>query len=393
MDGLAPGSGILPGRRARRWLEPQPQGGTQVKAAILNEYQTPLSIEDVQIDPPKAGEVKVRVSATGVCHSDYHVMKGEWKFGLPVLLGHEASGIVEEVGPGVDGIKPGDRAVLSFRPWCGRCRLCIVGKSVLCEGHTGDRFKMHDGTSRVHRNGEDIGVLGRMGSFAEYVVIPAEQVVPIEQEIDMESLALIGCAVTTGVGAVLNTAKVEPGSTVAVIGCGGVGLNVVQGAAVAGASKIIAVDLLDNKLDYAASFGATHLVNGSNGDAVEQVREIAGGGVDYAFEVIGNYRTVEQAIKMIRQAGTAVIVGMAPQNQTAGFDPLLFVQKEARLLGSWYGSVRPRLDFHRFVEMTLAGRLKVKEMITRRYSLDQINEAYDSLGRGEVARSVVTFPS
>jgi len=363
-----------------------------VKAAILHDYQTPLSIEEVQLDPPKAGEVKVRVAATGVCHSDYHVMKGEWKFPLPVLLGHEASGYVEEVGPGVTGIKPGDRAALSFRPWCGRCRLCIMGKSVLCEGHTGDRFKMHDGTSRVHRNGQDIGVLGRMGSFAEYVVMPAEQVVPVEQDFDMDALALIGCAVTTGVGAVLNTARVEPGSTVAVIGCGGVGLNVVQGAAIAGASKIIAVDLLDNKLDYASSFGATHLVNGSKGDAVEQVRDLTGGGVDYAFEVIGNHRTVEQAIQMIRQAGTAVLVGMAPQNQTAGFDPLLFVQKEARLLGSWYGSVRPRLDFARFIEMTLAGKLKVKEMITRSYTLDQINEAYDSLGRGEVARSVITFP-
>ena len=151
-----------------------------MKAAILNDYQTPLSIEEVEIDPPKAGEVKVRIAATGVCHSDYHVMKGEWKFGVPVLLGHEASGIVEEVGPGVTGIKPGDRAALSFRPWCGRCRYCIIGKSVLCDGYTGDRFKMHDGTSRVHRNGEDIRVLGRMGSFAEYVVMPAEQVVPID---------------------------------------------------------------------------------------------------------------------------------------------------------------------------------------------------------------------
>jgi len=363
-----------------------------MKAAILNDYQTPLSIEDVQIDPPKAGEVKVKIAATGVCHSDYHVMKGEWKFPLPVLLGHEASGIVEEVGPGVVGLKPGDRAALSFRPWCGRCRMCIIGRPVLCQGYTGDRFKMTDGTARVHRDGRDIGVLGRMGSFAEYVVMPAEQVVPVEQDIDMGALALIGCAVTTGVGAVLNTAKVEPGSTVAVIGCGGVGLNVVQGAAVAGASRIIAVDLLDNKLDYASSFGATDLVNGSKGDAVEQVQELTGGGVDYAFEVIGNARTVEQAIKMIRPAGTTVIVGMAPQNQLASFDPLLFVQKEARLLGSWYGSVRPRLDFERFIRMTLDGKLKVKEMITRRYSLDEINEAYDSLGRGEVARSVVTFP-
>lgn len=369
-----------------------PPWRTPLKAAILNDYQTPLSIEDVTIDPPKAGEVKVRIAATGVCHSDYHVMKGEWKFGVPVLLGHEASGIVEEVGPGVTGIKPGDKAALSFRPWCGRCRNCISGSSVLCTGYTGDRFKMHDGTSRVHRGTEDIGVLGRMGSFAEYVVMPAEQVVPVEQDIDLDSLALIGCAVTTGVGAVLNTAKVTPGSTVAVIGCGGVGLNVVQGAAVAGASRIIAVDLLDNKLDYAGSFGATDLVNGSKGDAVEQVVELTNGGVDYAFEVIGNYRTVEQAIKMIRPAGTAVIVGMAPQNQTAGFDPLLFVQKEAKLLGSWYGSARPRLDFQRFIDMTLAGKLKVKEMISARYPLEQINEAYDRLGRGEVARSLVTFP-
>ena len=363
-----------------------------MKAAILNDYQTPLSIEDVTIDSPKAGEVKVRIGATGVCHSDYHVMKGEWKFGVPILLGHEAAGIVEEVGAGVTGIKPGDKAALSFRPWCGRCRSCITGSAVLCTGHTGDRFKMHDGTARVHRGSEDINILGRMGSFAEYVVMPAEQVVPIQQDIDLESLALIGCAVTTGVGAVLNTAKVTPGSTVAVIGCGGVGLNVVQGAVIAGASRIIAVDLLDNKLDYASSFGATDLVNGSKGDAVEQVIDLTDGGVDYVFEVIGNSRTVEQAIKMIRPAGTAVIVGMAPQDQTAGFDPLMFVQKEATLLGSWYGSSRPRLDFHRFIDMTLAGKLKVKEMISARYPLDQINEAYDSLGRGEVARSVVTFP-
>ncbi|MCC6174735.1 MAG: Zn-dependent alcohol dehydrogenase [Chloroflexi bacterium] len=363
-----------------------------MKAAILNAYQTPLDIEEVQIDPPKENEVKVKVAATGVCHSDYHVMKGEWKFPLPVLLGHEASGYVDEVGPGVTAVKPGDRVALSFRPWCGRCRMCILGRTVLCEGYTGDRFKMPDGTSRVHRNGQDIPVLGRMGSFAEYVVMPVEQVVPITQDISMEELCLIGCAVTTGVGAVLNAANVEPGATVAVIGCGGVGLNVIQGAALVNASKIIAVDLLDNKLDYAASFGATDLVNASKGDAVEQVRDLTGGGVDYAFEVIGNARTVEQAIQMTRVAGTAVIVGMAPQGQTAGFDPLVFVQKETKLLGTWYGGARPRLDFQRFVDLTLAGKLKVKEMISRTYSLDEINEAYDRLGRGEVARSVITFP-
>ena len=363
-----------------------------MKAAILNDYQTPLSIEDVTIDSPKAGEVKVRIAATGVCHSDYHVMKGEWKFGVPVILGHEASGIVEEVGSGVTGIVPGDHAALSFRPWCGRCRLCILGRSVMCEGYTGDRFKMHDGTSRVHRGSEDLNVLGRMGSFAEYVVMPAEQVVPVRKDIPLDELAIIGCAVTTGVGAVLNTAKVEAGATVAVIGCGGVGLNVIQGAALAGASRIIAVDLLDNKLAYAKQFGATDTVNGTSGDAVGQVREMTGGGVDYAFEVIGNARTAEQAIEMTRQAGTAVIVGMAPQHQQAKFDPLLFVQKETRLLGSWYGSARPRLDFQRFIDLTVAGKLKVREMISEKYTLDQINEAYDRLGRGEVARSVIEFP-
>jgi S-(hydroxymethyl)glutathione dehydrogenase/alcohol dehydrogenase len=362
-----------------------------MKAALLLDYGQPLSIEQVDIDPPQAGEVRVRIGATGVCHSDYHVIKGEWKYGVPILLGHEAAGIVEEIGPGVTGIKPGDHAVLSFRPACGVCRLCSMGRSVLCEGYTGDRFKMHDGTARVHRDGQDIPVLGRMGSFAEQVVMPAEQVIPVRHDVSMEVLALIGCAVTTGVGAVINAARVEPGSTVAVIGCGGVGLNVIQGAALVNASRIIAVDLLDNKLEYARQFGATHTVNGSGGDAVQQVRELSGGGVDYAFEVIGNGKTVEQAIQMTRTAGTACIVGMAPQGSQASFDPLLFVTRETRLIGTWYGSARPRLDFPRMVELTLAGKLKVEELISRRYTLDQINEGFERLGRGEVARGVIVF--
>jgi len=362
-----------------------------MKAAVLDQYQQPLSVQDVTIDPPRAGEVQVRIGATGVCHSDYHVIKGEWKYGLPMILGHEAAGVVEAVGPNVSGVQPGDHAVLSFRPACGVCRLCALGRTVLCEGRTGDRFKMHDGTARVHRNGEDLSVLGRVGSFAEQVVVPAEQVVPVRKDVSMEVLALIGCAVTTGVGAVVNAAKVEPGSTVAVIGCGGVGLNVIQGAALVNAGRIIAVDLLDNKLEYARQFGATDVVNGSNGDAVEQVRELTGGGVDYAFEVIGNGKTVEQAIQMTRVAGTACVVGMAPQGSQATFDPLLLVTKETKLIGTWYGSARPRIDFPRMVELTLAGKLKVEELISRRYSLDQINEGFERLGRGEVARGVIVF--
>src|SRR5262249_18166985 len=187
-----------------------------MKAAVLNDYGQPMRIEDVTIDPPRSGEVLVRIGATGVCHSDYHVIKGEWKYDLPMILGHEAAGVVEAVGPNVSGVQPGDHAVLSFRPACGVCRLCAQGRGVLFEGRTNGRFKMHDGTARVHRNGEDLSVLGRVGSFAEQVVIPAEQVVPVRKDVSMEVLALIGCAVTTGVGAVVNAAKVEPGSTVAV---------------------------------------------------------------------------------------------------------------------------------------------------------------------------------
>jgi S-(hydroxymethyl)glutathione dehydrogenase / alcohol dehydrogenase len=362
-----------------------------MKAAVLNDYGAPLELEEIKIDPPRAGEVQVRIGATGVCHSDYHVIKGEWKYGLPMILGHEAAGVVEAVGPGVTGVTPGDHAVLSFRPACGQCRLCSMGRSVLCEGRTGDRFKMFDGTARVHRNGEDINVLARVGSFAEQVVVAAEQVIPVRKDVPMDILALIGCAVTTGVGAVINAAKVEPGSTVAVIGCGGVGLNVIQGAALVNAGRIIAVDLLDNKLEYARQFGATDTVNAGSGDAVEQVRKLTGGGVDYAFEVIGNGKTVEQAIQMTRTAGTACIVGMAPQGTLSSFDPLMFVNKETKLIGTWYGSARPRIDFPRIIELTLAGKLKVNELISRRYSLDQINEGFERLGRGEVARGVIVF--
>ena len=364
-----------------------------MKAAVLNDYEQPLSIEEVRIDAPRAREVKVRIGATGVCHSDYHLIKGEWRYGVPMILGHEAAGVVEEVGPDVTSVTPGDHAILSFRPSCGSCRLCTIGRSVMCEGYTGNRFMMHDGTARVHRNGEDLLVMGRMGSFAEYVVMPAEQVIPVRKDVPMEVLALIGCAVTTGVGAVINAAKVEPGASVAVIGCGGVGLNVIQGAGLVSAGRIIAVDLLDNKLEYARQFGATDTVNASQGDAVEQVRELTGGGVDYAFEVIGNGRTVEQAIEMTRVGGTACIVGMAPQNSRASFDPLLFVTKETKLIGTWYGSARPRTDFPRLIELTRAGKLKVEEMISRRYTLDQINEGFERLGRGEVARGVITFPA
>jgi S-(hydroxymethyl)glutathione dehydrogenase / alcohol dehydrogenase len=311
-----------------------------MKAAVLNGFGQPLDLEEIEIDPPRTGEVQLRIGATGVCHSDYHVIKGEWKYDLPMILGHEAAGVVEVVGPNVTGVQPGDHAVLSFRPACGVCRLCAMGRSVLCEGRTGERFKMHDGTARVHRNGQDLQVLGRMGSFAERVVVPAEQVVPVRKDVSMEVLALIGCAVTTGVGAVINAARVEPGSTVAVIGCGGVGLNVIQGAALVNAGRIIAVDLLPNKLEYARQFGATDTVNAGEGNPVEQVRALTGGGVDYAFEVVGQAATIRTAWDALAPGGTAIVVGLTPAGVEVSLPAIEFLSEKS-VVGSYYGSSDP----------------------------------------------------
>ena len=330
-----------------------------MKAVVYTRYGPPevLRFTDVEVPVPKDNEVLVRVRAVSINRSDWETLRGK-----PLY----------------------SRIAGPFRPRHHILGSDIAGQVEAAGGHT-----------TLFQPGDDVfaDILNQMGGFAEYAVMPAQQVVPIQADVDMASLALIGCAVTTGVGAVLNTAKVESGSTVAVIGTGGVGLNVVQGAVVAGASRIFAIDLLDNKLDYAGSFGATDLVNGAKSDPVQQVLELTGGlGVDYVFEAIGNVRATEQAIQMSARGGTVTLVGMAPQKQAATFDPLLFVQKETRMLGCFYGSFRPKLDFLRYVDMVVKGRLKVKELISRRYALDEINEAYDRLGRGEVARSVITFP-
>ncbi len=362
-----------------------------MKAAVLNDYEQPLSIEEVRIDAPRAREVKVRIGATGVCHSDYHLIKGEWRYGVPMILGHEAAGVVEEVGPDVTSVTPGDHAILSFRPSCGSCRLCTIGRSVMCEGYTGNRFMMHDGTARVHRNGEDLLVMGRMGSFAEYVVMPAEQVIPVRKDVPMEVLALIGCAVTTGVGAVINAAKVEPGASVAVIGCGGVGLNVIQGCRIAGAATIIAVDIAPQKLDLAAAFGATHQIDAGRQDVVSTVRRLTHGGADYAFEVIGNTRTIRQAYDSIHRGGTAVVVGEAAPGDEVKIDAFTLPMMEKTLKGSFYGSTRPRVDMPKLIDLYVAGKLKLDELITRTVRLDEVNEAFAAMERGEVARSVIAY--
>src|SRR2546427_3447116 len=311
---------------------------------------------------------------------------------LPMVLGHEAAGVVEEVGPGVSNVRRGDHIIFSFRPHCGRCFYCSSGRSILCDGYASARFVMLDGTHRLRRNGQDINQMARLGTFAESVVCPAEMLVPISRDMPWPQAALIGCAVPTGVGAVTRCAQVEAGASVLVIGCGGVGLNVVQGAKLAGAATIVAADLLDGKLAYAKEFGATHTVNASSANVVEFARSLTGGrGVDYAFDAIGGEQTTLQILDAIRPGGTAVIVGMAAMAVRAPVTPYMMALQEKCLRGTMYGSVRPNLDFPALVELYLQGRLKIDELVSRTYRLEQINEGFQALRSGQVARGVVVF--
>src|SRR5881409_2857559 len=363
-----------------------------MKAAILYKANTPLEVVDVEQQGPQAGEARVRVMATGVCHSDWHVINGDWTLPLPMVLGHEAAGIVEEVGPGVSTVRRGDHIIFSFRPQCGRCFYCASGRSILCDGYASPRFVLLDGTHRLRRNGQDINQLARLGTFAEHVVCPAEMLVPIYTDMPWPQAALIGCAVPTGVGAVTRCAQVEAGASVVVIGCGGVGLNVVQGARLAGARMIIACDLLDNKLEYAREFGATHTIDAGRQSVVDTVRGLTGGrGADYAFDAIGGEATTLQILDAIRPGGTAVIVGMAAMNVRAPITPYAMALQEKTLRGTMYGSVRPNLDFPWLCDQYLAGNLKVDELVSRTYKLEEINEGFSALRGGQVARGVVVF--
>jgi len=363
----------------------------QIKAAVLYEANTPLVIETLELDDPKEGEVLVRLASAGVCHSDYHVMKGEWKTPLPMVLGHEAAGVVEKVGPGVTLSQPGDHVILNFRPNCGWCRYCTIGRPVLCNGADTDRWMMFDGTPRLHKGKQDIYHFARTASFAEYAVVPQSGAVPVREDMPLDKACLVGCSVMTGVGSVINTAKVEPGSSVMVIGCGGVGLNVIQGARLAGAARIIAVDVLENKLAYAREFGATDIIDASHGDTAARVRNMTDGGVDYAFEAIGNSRTILQAYESTCRGGVTTVVGMAAEDDAVAINALSLPRTEKTIMGSYYGSARPWVDLPRMVDLYMSGQLEVDSLISRTYPLDDINIAYDALGKGEVARSILLY--
>lgn len=358
-----------------------------MKAAVMYGVGQPLVIEDLDIQEPQAGEVLIKTSASGVCHSDLHFMEGTWMFPTPVVLGHESAGIVEKVGPGVTNVKPGDRVVIAFVASCGTCDRCITGRPNLCSNAS-----PMGRVGRISKGGTPVFQFAGMGAFGAQQIVDAKACVHVPDGVPMEVACLVGCSVMTGVGAVSNTAKIPVGSTVAVVGAGGVGLNIIQGARLAGASRIIAVDLLENKLAAAREFGATDTVDGSQGDPVAQVAALTGGGVDFAFEAIGLTKTAEQCFAMVKRGGTAVVVGMLPLTSSltlaqAGTSFL----GEKGIIGSYYGSTRQTYDMPWLMELYRQKRLKIDELISRRYELGQINEAYAALKNGEVNRSVIMF--
>lgn len=359
-----------------------------MRAAVLPIIPSELEIGEVIVDKPQRREVLVRTVAAGLCHSDLHFMEGKYAHDTPTVPGHEAAGIVEAVGEDVTELKPGDHVIGCLSIFCGRCEYCLSGRPVLCTRQGLEREVGQP--SRLAWNGQPIHQFLRLSAFAEYMLVHENTLVKIREDMPLDRAALIGCAVTTGLGAVFNTAKVTPGSSVAVIGCGGVGLNSVQGARIAGAGRIIAIDTMPWKLELARQFGATDLIDATAGDPVAQVLELTGGGVEYAFEAIGLKVTAEQSFAMLRKGGTATIIGMIPEGQKIELPGSEFLD-EKKIQGSNMGSNRFRVDMPRYVDLYLSGRLKLDELVSEHITLDDINQGFDAMRRGAVARSVIAF--
>ena len=359
-----------------------------MKAAVLREVGSPLTIEDVSVDNPKSHEVLVRTAACGVCHSDLHYIEGLYAAPMPTILGHESAGVVEKVGSEVTYVKPGDHVITCLSVFCGHCEFCTTGRPYSCQNPETGRSS--DEKPRLAQEHNDVHQFYSLSSFAEQMLIHEHALVKIRPDMPLDRAALIGCGVTTGFGAVINTADIEVGSSVAVIGCGGVGLSAINGAAIAGAGRIIAVDINGAKDNLAKRFGATDFVDASKGDPVEQIKELTGGGVEYSFEALGLKKTSEQAFAMLRPSGVATIIGMVPEGQMIeihGADLL----DDKRLQGSNMGSNHFRRDMPRYVEFYLDGKLHLDDMISRRIKLEQINEAFEEMKTGAVARSVIVF--
>jgi|SRR5579885_157403 S-(hydroxymethyl)glutathione dehydrogenase/alcohol dehydrogenase len=362
-----------------------------MKAAIFHQPGQPHSFEEVDIDQPQGREVLVRTAACGVCHSDASVAEGKVPVPTPMILGHEPAGIVEAVGADVTELKPGDHVIARLGLYCGRCPHCLSGHPNRCNNRAAMQRRPGQRPRMLYRGNQITGVTGDGAGFAEKMLTHEHGFVKIPDDVPLEAAALVGCAVVTGVGAVLNTAKVEPGATVAVFGAGGIGLSAIQGARLAGARRIIAVDVNESKLAAARRFGATHTVDASSGDPVEAIRKLSGGdGVDYAFEAIGLKQTAEQCIASLTVGGVATIIGMMGAGQKIEIDAMSLMA-EKRVQGCLMGSVRFPIDAPRYIEFYRQGRLLLDEMVTRRIRLEQLDDAFAAINRGEVLRSVIMF--
>jgi S-(hydroxymethyl)glutathione dehydrogenase / alcohol dehydrogenase len=360
-----------------------------MKAAVFHGPNQPLSIEDVELDKPHDREVLIKTVASGVCHSDLHFVDGFYPYPAPAVLGHEAAGIIEAVGKQVTYVKPGDHVICCLSVFCGNCESCMSGHPNRCSNKAATQRSPQD-KPRISQKGKPVNQFLDISSYCEKMLLHENAVVKIREDLPLDRAALIGCGVTTGVGAVLNTAKIEPGSTVAVFGAGGVGLAAIQGARIAGARKIIAVDMFEGKLAMAKRLGATDTVDASNSDPVDEIRKMTGGGVDYSFEAIGLKKVAEQAFNALKAGGTATVIGMIPVGQKVELDGYMFLT-ERKLQGSNMGSNRFRIDMPRYIDFYLQGRLNLDDMISRRGKLEDVNEAFRAMKAGEVARTVLMF--
>ncbi|MGB1251238.1 MAG: Zn-dependent alcohol dehydrogenase [Candidatus Promineifilaceae bacterium] len=359
-----------------------------MKAAVCREFGQPMLVEELTLEAPKTGEIKVKVHACAICHSDILAWSGGWGGSLPAVYGHEAAGIVEEIGEGVTAVKVGDPVVVTLVRSCGRCFFCVKGQSHLCEG----TFALQSETRLSDANGEPVLQALNTAGFAEYVIVDQSQVAIVPGDMRMDSASLLACGVITGLGAVTNTAQMPYGSSVVVIGCGGVGLSAIQGAALSGGQPIIAVDLVDSKLDAALEFGATHTINPLNEDALARVKELTNGrGADYVFMAAGSGKAIEQGLDLMRIGGTLCLVGMPASGVKMIVEAANFAGYSQSILGSKMGSTSLQIDIPKLVELYQQGRLKLDEMVTKHYKLEEINEAIAAVERGEALRNVIVF--
>ena len=365
----------------------------KARAVICRELNKPVVVEEISVEAPRRGEVSVKIGACGVCHSDLSATNGTIQMALPLILGHEGAGEIVEVGEGVSEFTLGDHVVANFVYMCGRCRYCAAGRPSLCLEQGKAITTLPDGSLRTRdASGNPLNIFSGCGVMAEYATVSAANVVKVDAAVPLDRAALIGCAVTTGVGAVFNTARVRPGSVVAVFGCGGVGLNAVQGARIAGAARIIAIDTLQSKLDLARVFGATDtLLAGPGEDLARPLKKMTGGGPDYAFECVGNGQLAAMAYRALAKGGVAVVVGVAKRDDTTSITTLSLPFEEKSLTGSFFGSCVPRVDYPRLLALYAAGQLKLDELITRRYGVDEAPRAFADLEEGRNARGVIVF--